>query len=300
MISINSLFKRIQRNWEEYTERDLAYFLPAYFLLLFARFAAEYQRMIMEVRYNPEFQVIFWPVTSRPPVLLHQFVLTATLAIIPLCLVRKLRPLLLLALFPALFWLVTVHESLYSPMLSGRHFHVRLAVLYPMFVILVWDWIRILKSRAGRPAEKIDSAVPIVLTQWIVGIVYLGPAMHRLLNSGYPGWFDGVTLQTILLERWIAFGGDNALFMAQNYWLCLIAQQMVLLFEVGFIFSVFFPAIAPLAVAAGLIFHLSSEWAMSVTYLDFMVILYSAYFHPHFFRTARRALKFGRFSKNVV
>src|SRR5690606_24083552 len=107
-------------------------------------------------------------------------------------------------------------------------------------------WIRILRRRFGRPQWRMERAVPILVTQWTLGIMYLGPVTARLVDYGYPGWADGVTLQAILLERWIAFGGGS-FFVIKSYWLCLIAQHLVLLLEGGFILTVFFPAFAPIA-----------------------------------------------------
>jgi hypothetical protein len=289
---MNSVFKNLRSSWQQYGPKDVDWFFRSYFLLLLIRLLIEYSRLKNEFLYVKPFHPISPFVQNLPPPALLSILLDLSLFLIPLCLIRRIRPYALLVLLPSLYWVITANESNYSPLLEQRFFHARIAVLYSLLAIAICEWIALIKTWLKLRADWFDRVAPLLLTQWILALVYLGPTIHRLLRYGYPGWYDGETLQSIFLMRWITYGGNWILFFSQHFWLCFLMQQIVLLIEGGFIFAIFLPRFAPIILAGAFMFHFFAESLMEVTFVDFTIILYGAFLQPRFFRDARALFRF--------
>src|SRR6516165_1416599 len=157
------------------------------------------------------------------------------------------------------------------PQLYGKvnHYHylVAFAALLaasPCGDALSYDAVRAAWRRADRgqtapPAPSMAYALPLRFVWLLVGLIYFFPGFWKLWSSGFDWAFsDNLSLQ--MHAKWLEYGDWTPFFrLDQHPLLSQAAAFLTIVFEISFVFLVFFPR--------GLLFH-------TLTYV-FMVIFFN-------------------------
>lgn len=112
------------------------------------------------------------------------------------------------------------------------------------------------KRRAGRPAVTTSSLArwPFALAHLLLALVYLSTGLTKLVFGGLR-WMNGYTLQNRTLQD--ALGRDIPLgiWLAQQHTLSILLSIGTVMFEVGFVASLFLPRWRTAFFSAALAFH---------------------------------------------
>jgi hypothetical protein len=131
----------------------------------------------------------------------------------------------------------------------------------------------VLAPGSGRRA-RVDASVrygfPIRVWWALIAVIYLFAGVPKLLNDG-PGWASPENLRPLLHMQWAVVDGFEPLFRVDRYPLLLWAIGLgTLLFELAFVALVFTRA-RPFAVAAGVVFHLSTYALLDISFTSLLV-----------------------------
>jgi len=158
--------------------------------------------------------------------------------------------------------------------------HDKSIVLFVLLVLAVapgvnlWGidgWFK--RGFKWRPAtNRVISAWPTQLIKLLIGVAYFGAGFAKISSS--LGWADGVTLQTYLVQKYLLIDVENALWLSQYFWICLLLGVGTLALELTFFMVVFRPRLTWCYVIAGLSFHLGILWAMEINFLAYFGVTY--------------------------
>ena len=127
---------------------------------------------------------------------------------------------------------------------------------------------------------------PLLLTQWILAIIYFDSAISKLMKNPDVSlfevgnflrldWLSGYSLQHYLLLPETPFLGS---WLGHNHLLSLIATWMTVIFEGGFFLVLIFPQLIKLFLPMGIAFHLGIYIAMQIPF--FLILPTYAAFVP--------------------
>jgi hypothetical protein len=112
------------------------------------------------------------------------------------------------------------------------------------------------KRRAGRPAETMSPLArwPFALAHLLLAMVYLSTGLTKMIFGGLR-WMNGYTLQNRTLQD--ALGRDIPLgvWVAQQHHLAVLLSVGTVVFELGFVVSLFLPRWKTVFFAVALAFH---------------------------------------------
>jgi hypothetical protein len=139
-----------------------------------------------------------------------------------------------------------------------------------------------------RSGESRFARWPLLLVQWMFGLIYLSAAFHKLTSSGLD-WMNGWTLQYYVLQdamRWgsniSGVGAPHSLapgigvWIGQHHMLMAIASWGSILFEGTFWLLLVFPSLVPVFLSIGAGFHLVIYFLQRAPFLSF-VWLYAVF-----------------------
>jgi len=104
------------------------------------------------------------------------------------------------------------------------------------------------------PSASIAYALPLRFVWLLIGLSYLFPGLAKLAVG--PAWVFSDNLAQIMHGFWLTKGFTPALRIDRYPLVMRSAAAAIVVFEVGFLPALFFPRLRPLAVAAGVAFHL--------------------------------------------
>ena len=158
----------------------------------------------------------------------------------------------------------------------GKVVHFHHVVWFPMILAasrcgdafscdaIIASWKRADRGIMNAPENSIAYALPIRFTWILIGICYFFPGFWKFWNVGIR-W--GVNLQYILYAKWFALGDWTPLFRIDHYpTLLKYSGSAAMIFEISFLFLIFFDKIRPLAVIGGLIFHNTTNLFMKILF----------------------------------
>ena len=116
---------------------------------------------------------------------------------------------------------------------------------------------------------------PLLLTQWMLALIYLDAAMSKLSRSGLD-WMNGYTLQYYLLHDGLLWDAKLGVWLAHQHNLVVIISWMSMIFEATFFFVLIFPKLAWIYVPMGIGFHTGIYMTMRAPFFQLM-ILYSVF-----------------------
>ena len=122
------------------------------------------------------------------------------------------------------------------------------------------------------PDAKIDTATwPLRLVQCLLGIAYFSSGSAKMLDGGLT-WWNGATLQTIVLVDYVRFGMPAGLWLVQNFWLCVAASVVTVIVELFFFVAVFVPASRKYVLMGGLALHIGIYLTMAAPFFTWMAM----------------------------
>jgi uncharacterized membrane protein YphA (DoxX/SURF4 family) len=134
-----------------------------------------------------------------------------------------------------------------------------------------------LLRRGRRPAGRsvLDETSPharwpVLLAQWLFALIYLSAVLKKLVFTGGLDWPNGYTLQYFMAHDSLARGSLLGLWMHRFWWVILLGQWVVLLFQGTFWVSLVFPRLKLLYVPVGFMFHLSILLALNAVFVEWM------------------------------
>jgi hypothetical protein len=128
-------------------------------------------------------------------------------------------------------------------------------------------------DRSTAEFPKTDTAMwPLKLAQVLLAMTYFSTGATKLIDGGLA-WMNGYTLQTINFSVGIQRGLPVGIWLGQHYTLSLILSVFTILFEVFFFLSLFFPRVAPLFFAGGILFHIGLHLAGGHGFFQHIVLL---------------------------
>jgi len=128
-------------------------------------------------------------------------------------------------------------------------------------------WRRADRGQTAPPGPSMAYALPLRFVWLLVGLLYFFPGFWKLWSSGFEWAFsDNLPLQ--MHAKWLEYGDWTPFFrLDQHPLLSQTAAFLTIVFEISFVFLVFFPRVRLLAPLGGLVFH-------TLTYV-FMVIFFN-------------------------
>jgi len=122
------------------------------------------------------------------------------------------------------------------------------------------------------PDAKIDTATwPLRLVQCLLGIAYFSSGSAKMLDGGLA-WWNGATLQTIVLVDYVRFGMPAGLWLVRNFWLCVAASVVTVIVELFFFVAVFVPASRKYVLMGGLALHIGIYLTMAAPFFTWMAM----------------------------
>jgi hypothetical protein len=139
-----------------------------------------------------------------------------------------------------------------------------------------------------RSGESRFARWPLLLMQWMFGLIYLSAAFHKLTASGLD-WMNGWTLQYYVLQEAIRWGTNLSgvgagyevepgigVWFGQYHTIAALASWGAILFESTFWLVLLFPQLVPLFLSVGAGFHFGIYLLQRAPFLSF-VWLYAVF-----------------------
>ena len=133
--------------------------------------------------------------------------------------------------------------------------------------------ILLLSPGLSQPLAQPTPLWPLWLVKAALAQLYLSAGVQKLRRSGWQ-WSDGYSLQAYLVEHYLWADTPAAWWLAQRLWLCRWISRLTLIFEVSVVLILVFPALTPLYVVGGLLFHLATGLTMRIHYLIYLGPVY--------------------------
>ncbi len=190
----------------------------------------------------------------------------------------------LLGLFTRFSAAMTVLLGIYAlgiPQFYGKidHYHhllwfAAIVAASPAGDVLSLDALR--KRRTPPPPPDVRYALPLRLAWLLIGIMYFFPGFWKLVIGG-TDWALSENMKYLIYTRWLQLDWLPPLRFDHYPLLYKPAGLAVIVFELAFIFLLFFPRWRKWAIAAGILFHISiyltmriNFWTLLVAYVAFV------------------------------
>lgn len=124
--------------------------------------------------------------------------------------------------------------------------------------------------------ERSCYGLPLRLCWLVVGLIYFFPGLWKAWEVGHL-WVAGNHVPLLLHEKWLELGDFEPLFRIDLHpALYRAVGVFTILFELGFVFALFFPRARPFAILSGLMFHLGTKLLMDISFVS-LVLAYSMF-----------------------
>lgn len=131
---------------------------------------------------------------------------------------------------------------------------------------IISAWRRADRGVTDPPASSQIYALPLRVVWLLMGVIYFFPGFWKLWESGFD-WALGENLKFTMYERWLQLGGWVPPFRLDLKPLLYKPLALItIIFEVGFIWLIFFPQLRMFAVLSGLAFHQMSGAFMRIAF----------------------------------
>lgn len=145
-------------------------------------------------------------------------------------------------------------------------------------------WKRADRGMTEPPASSQAYALPLRFVWLLIGMIYFFPGLWKVGRSGFD-WALSENFKYQLYGKWLELGGWTPFLRLDQYPLLYkLAALGAMVFELSFIFLIFFPRLRLLAVLGGIIFHSMialfmriSFWTLQACYVAFFD--WNAIFH---------------------
>jgi len=205
-----------------------------------------------------------------------------TLAVILLILACVTGTIGLFARTSAFFALIGAFYVLGVPEFYGtvEHYHhliwfLAILAVSPSGDALSVDAFLKTKRANGRlsalPQPSVVYSLPLRFASLLIGVIYFFPGLWKIRISGFD-WAFTDNLRYVMYARWADLDAFTPLFRLDLHpWLYRSIALGTLVFELSFIFVIFFPRLRPLAALVGLGFHLGSGMFMRIPFFDLWI-----------------------------
>lgn len=121
---------------------------------------------------------------------------------------------------------------------------------------------------------------PLLLIQWIFGLVYLSAAINKLSVDGdglfSTAWMNGYTLQYYLISDGSQWGSDLGVWLGQFHVPAIISSWFAVLFEATFFLTLIFPRLIWVYIPLGAALHTGIWMAQRAPFFQY-VALYAVF-----------------------
>lgn len=151
-------------------------------------------------------------------------------------------------------------------------------------------WYRFRRSAgsAAPPAMSAFAGWPLLVIQWVLGLIYLSGGVSKLTVAGWQ-WLNGHTMQYYLLQDGLRWERPLGIWLGQQFWAAWLLSFATLAFETGFILVMLRPWLARLFLPVGALFHVGIFVTMHARFFSFPM-MYAAWVPwASLFRRLRRA-----------
>ena len=123
------------------------------------------------------------------------------------------------------------------------------------------------------PPETSDLAIwPLKVAHVLFAITYFSAGISKMIYSG-PRWLNGYTLQAHTFGDAVERGHPFGVWLAQQHTVAVALSVYTIVFEIGFIASLFLPRFAPLFILVALSFQIGLFVTAGYDFFQAMVLL---------------------------
>lgn len=129
--------------------------------------------------------------------------------------------------------------------------------------------------------QHMSAQWPLLLIQWLFGIVYFSAGIHKLSPRGGGlsfslDWLNGYTLQYYLLRDGLQWDSGLGVWLSQFHGLAIASSWVAVLFECTFCLTLLFPRLVWLYIPLGTMLHTGIYMAQRAPFFQF-IALYSVF-----------------------
>jgi predicted DCC family thiol-disulfide oxidoreductase YuxK len=128
------------------------------------------------------------------------------------------------------------------------------------------SWKRADRGITGPPEPSQAYALPLRFVWLIMGVIYFSAGFWKVWTGGIAwAWSDNP--RNLMYNKWMELSGWTPIFRIDHYpFLYKMSGVFTLLFELSFIFLIFFPMVRFLAPVGGLFFHNMTNLFMKISF----------------------------------
>jgi predicted DCC family thiol-disulfide oxidoreductase YuxK len=132
-------------------------------------------------------------------------------------------------------------------------------------------WKRAEKGSATLPPASIVYSLPLRFACLLLGVIYFFPGLWKIRICGFD-WAFSENLRYQMYARWMELDGLTPFFRLDLHpWLYKSVALGTLVFELSFIFVIFFPRLRIVLALVGLGFHFGSGLYMRIPFFDLWI-----------------------------
>ena len=162
------------------------------------------------------------------------------------------------------------------PQLFGKieHYHI----LWHVMLLLAFTpcghalSIDLYLSNKPAPGPSVKYGFPLKVVMVLIALSYFFPGIWKFVFSGFE-WAFSENLKFKMYSKWIEFGGWTPAFRIDQYPILYQGTAFItLIFEIGFLFALFFKRVRPMFVVTGFLFHVSVFYFMGIPFYSLMIM----------------------------
>lgn len=162
------------------------------------------------------------------------------------------------------------------PQLFGKieHFHILWHVMLLLALTPCGKALSIDSYISNKPPSgpSVKYGFPLKVVMILIALSYFFPGIWKFVFSGFE-WAFSENLKFKMYSKWIEFGGWTPAFRIDRYPILYQGIAFVtLIFEIGFLFALFFNRIRPFFVLTGFLFHVSVLYFMGIPFYSLMIM----------------------------
>ena len=117
---------------------------------------------------------------------------------------------------------------------------------------------------------------PLLLVQWLFGLIYLSAAISKLSVDGdglfSAAWMNGYTLQYYLISDGSQWGSDLGVWLGQFHVPAIVSSWFAVLFEATFFLTLIFPRLIWVYIPLGAALHTGIWMAQRAPFFQYIAI----------------------------
>ncbi|MGB7946617.1 MAG: DCC1-like thiol-disulfide oxidoreductase family protein, partial [Candidatus Binatia bacterium] len=260
---------------------NLAVFRIIVFSILFLRVSGSFNRIIWYSQVPPEFRIapvgLKWILDFLP--------INETWATVACIMLLVFSLTAMVGFFTRTSAWITVIAGVYAlgiPELFGKVDHYHHLVWFPAILAasrcgdvfsvdaVMGAWRRADHGLTEPPEASNAYALPLRFVWLLIGIMYFFPGFAKLWTSGFD-WALSDNIKYLMYDKWDYPHGWMPFFRIDQYpVLYRLGGIATIVFEMSFIFLIFFPSLRIFAVAGGFAFHTMTELFLRISFRDLL------------------------------